>query len=42
MLFLPAPMRRLGHADRRIYAEVIAGGTIAAGDTIAVAEPALS
>jgi uncharacterized protein len=30
-----ALMRRLGHADCGIYAEVIAGGTIGAGDTIA-------
>jgi MOSC domain-containing protein YiiM len=28
-------MRRLGHADCGIYAEVIAGGIIGAGDTIA-------
>jgi uncharacterized protein len=28
-------MQRFGHADCGIYAEVIAGGTIAAGDTIA-------
>jgi uncharacterized protein YcbX len=28
-------MRRLGHADCGIYAEVIAGGSIAVGDTIA-------
>jgi uncharacterized protein YcbX len=31
-------MRRLGHADCGIYAEVIGGGTIAAGDAIAVEE----
>jgi uncharacterized protein YcbX len=36
-----ALMRRLGHADCGIYAEVIAGGTIAAGDAIAVEEPKL-
>jgi uncharacterized protein len=30
-----ALQRRLGHADCGIYAEVIAGGTIGAGDTIA-------
>jgi uncharacterized protein YcbX len=32
----PTLMRRLGHADCGIYAEVIAGGTIAAGDNIAI------
>ena len=31
----PALQRRLGHADCGIYAEVITGGTIGAGDTIA-------
>ncbi len=31
-------LRRLGHADCGIYAEVIAGGTISAGDTIAATE----
>ena len=31
----PALQRRLGHADCGIYAEVIEGGTIAAGDAIA-------
>jgi uncharacterized protein len=31
----PALQRRLGHADCGIYAEVITGGTINAGDTIA-------
>ena len=36
-----ALMRRLDHADCGIYAEVIAGGTIAAGDAIAVEEPKL-
>src|SRR3954470_9760445 len=36
-----ALQRRLGHADCGIYAEVIAGGTIAAGDTIAAEQPAL-
>ena len=30
-----ALQRRLGHADCGIYAEVITGGTIGAGDTIA-------
>ena len=34
-------MRHLGHGDCGIYAEVIAGGTIAAGDTIATEEPSL-
>jgi len=34
-------MRRLGHADCGVYAEVIAGGTIAAGDSIAMEEPQL-
>ena len=29
-------MRRLGHADCGIYAEVIAGGAIGVGDAIAV------
>jgi uncharacterized protein len=33
---LPAIMRRLGHNDCGIYAEVIADGTIAAGDEITV------
>ncbi|MFO1112200.1 MAG: MOSC domain-containing protein [Bradyrhizobium sp.] len=37
----PALQRRLGHADCGIYAEVITGGPIAAGDTIAVEQPAL-
>jgi uncharacterized protein YcbX len=31
--------RQFGHADCGIYAEVIAGGTIGVGDTIAVEEP---
>ena len=31
----PALQRRLGHADCGVYAEVIAGGTIAVDDTIA-------
>jgi MOSC domain-containing protein YiiM len=30
-------MRRLGHADCGIYAEVIEPGTVGVGDTIAVA-----
>jgi MOSC domain-containing protein len=41
-LAIPAALqRRLGHADCGIYAEVIEGGTIADGDTIAAAQPAL-
>jgi uncharacterized protein YcbX len=36
-----ALQRRLGHGDCGIYAEVIAGGTIAAGDAIAAEQPAL-
>jgi uncharacterized protein len=32
-------MRRLGHADCGIYAEVIAGGAIGVGDAVAVEEP---
>ena len=36
-----ALMRRLGHADCGIYAEVIAGGNIAVGDTIVTGEPKL-
>ena len=36
-----ALMRRLGHNECGIYAEVITGGTIAAGDTIAAEEPEL-
>jgi uncharacterized protein len=32
-------MRQFGHADCGIYAEVIEGGTIGVGDTIAVEEP---
>ena len=36
-----ALQRRLGHADCGIYAEVITGGTIGAGDTIAAEQPAL-
>jgi len=36
-----ALQRRVGHGDCGIYAEVITGGTIAAGDTIAAEQPAL-
>jgi uncharacterized protein YcbX len=36
-----ALQRRLGHSDCGIYAEVIAGGTIGAGDAIAAEEPEL-
>ena len=36
-----ALQRRLGHGDCGIYAEVITGGTIAAGETIAAEQPAL-
>lgn len=34
-------MRRLGHNECGIYAEVIEGGEIAVGDAVAVAQPAL-
>ena len=37
----PAMMRRLGHIDCGIYAEVTAGGTIAVGDAIALEQPVL-
>jgi uncharacterized protein YcbX len=37
----PALMRRLGHSECGIYAEVIAGGTIGVGDAIATEAPAL-
>ena len=36
-----ALQRKLGHADCGIYAEVISGGTIGAGDTIAAEQPEL-
>ena len=36
-----ALQRRLGHGDCGIYAEVIAGGTISAGDEIAAEQPEL-
>jgi uncharacterized protein YcbX len=37
----PTLMRRLGHADCGVYAEVIAGGSIAVGDAVAAGEPTL-
>jgi len=37
----PALMRRLGHNECGIYAEVIAGGAISVGDAIATEEPRL-
>jgi uncharacterized protein YcbX len=37
----PTLMRRLGHNECGIYAEVIAGGAIAVGDVIAAEEPKL-
>lgn len=37
----PMLMRRLGHNECGIYAEVIAGGVIAAGDTIEIEQPPL-
>src|SRR5271169_5635759 len=37
-----ALMRRLGHAECGIYAEVVRGGTIGLGDQIAVDEPEIS
>jgi uncharacterized protein len=37
----PAMIRRLGHTECGIYAEVIAGGTIGVGDAIATEEPKL-
>jgi len=36
-----ALMRRLGHGECGIYAEVMAGGTVAVGDTIAAEQPEL-
>ncbi|HEX8168804.1 MAG TPA: MOSC N-terminal beta barrel domain-containing protein [Beijerinckiaceae bacterium] len=40
-LDIPATlMRRLGHADCGVYAEVLAGGPLAEGERLAVAEPA--
>ena len=33
--------RRLGHGDCGVYAEVVAGGEIAAGDAVSVEQPAL-
>jgi hypothetical protein len=35
-------MRRLGHTECGIYADVIAGGSIAVGDTVAPEQPELS
>ena len=37
----PTLMRRLGHAECGVYAEVIAGGAIGVGDAIATLEPKL-
>ena len=37
----PALMRRLGHNECGVYAEVIAGGVIGVGDSIATEEPEL-
>ncbi len=34
-------MRRFGHADCGVYAEVIAGGSIGIGDAIAAEQPEL-
>jgi uncharacterized protein len=34
-------MRRFGHADCGVYAEVVAGGSISVGDPIATEEPGL-
>jgi hypothetical protein len=38
----PTLMRRLGHADCGIYAEVITGGAIGVGDAIAAEQPELT
>jgi hypothetical protein len=38
---MPAMMRRLGHADCGVYAEVVAGGLVRVGDAIAAEEPKL-
>jgi hypothetical protein len=41
-LELPATLqRRFGHGDVGLYAEVIAGGEVAAGDAVRIEEPAL-
>jgi uncharacterized protein YcbX len=37
----PTLMRRLGHADCGVYAEVIAGGAVSVGDAIATEQPTL-
>ena len=37
----PTLMRRLGHADCGVYAEVIEGGTVSVGDAIAAEQPTL-
>jgi uncharacterized protein YcbX len=37
----PTLMRRLGHADCGVYAEVIAGGTVSVGDAITLEAPQL-
>jgi len=34
-------MRRLGHADCGVYAEVTAGGAVSVGDAIATEQPQL-
>ncbi|HEV7601446.1 MAG TPA: MOSC domain-containing protein [Bradyrhizobium sp.] len=38
---LQSLMQRFGHADCGVYAEVIAGGTVAEGDEVGIAEPTL-
>jgi hypothetical protein len=35
-------MRRFGHNECGIYAEVLEGGSIAVGDKVAVEQPALA